>query len=144
LAKQNNITLLHQLQPDLYQEYVVASEHLREVMGLVKRIAAYEASVLIYGESGTGKELLARIIHQISPRREEIFVPVNCGSFPVIFLRASYLATRPGPSPGPTARARAGLNRPTKAPCFWMRSRRYHPRIRLIFCGCWKMVGSAA
>jgi two-component system response regulator AtoC len=59
---------------------VVASEHLREVMGLVKRIAAYEASVLIYGESGTGKELLARIIHQISPRREEIFVPVNCGS----------------------------------------------------------------
>ncbi len=80
MAKQDNITLLHPLQPDLYQEYVVASEHLREVMQLVKRIAAYEASVLISGESGTGKELLARIIHQISPRRDEGFVPVNCGS----------------------------------------------------------------
>ena len=80
VAGKDNITLLHPLQPDLYQEYVVASEHLREVMGLVKRIAAYDASVLIYGESGTGKELLARIIHQISPRRDEAFVPVNCGS----------------------------------------------------------------
>ena len=80
MAKQDNITLLHPLQPDLYQEYVVASEHLREVMGLVKRIAAYDASVLIYGESGTGKELLARLVHQISPRRDEAFVPVNCGS----------------------------------------------------------------
>jgi len=80
LAEQENITLLHPLQPDLYQEYVVASEHLRAVMELVQKISAYDASVLISGESGTGKELLARIIHQISPRRDRPFVPVNCGS----------------------------------------------------------------
>lgn len=80
MAKQNNITLHHPLQPDLYQEYVVASEHLRSVMSLVHKIADYDASVLIYGESGTGKEILARIIHQISSRRDRPFIPVNCGS----------------------------------------------------------------
>ena len=80
MVKPDNITLHHPLQPDLYQEYVVASEHLREVMALAQKIAAYNASVLICGESGTGKELLARIIHQISHRRDRPFVPVNCGS----------------------------------------------------------------
>ena len=74
------IALHNRLQPDLYQEYVVASEHLRSVMELVQKIAAYNASVLISGESGTGKELLARIIHQTSPRRDKPFVPVNCGT----------------------------------------------------------------
>jgi DNA-binding NtrC family response regulator len=72
---------LHQrLQPDLYQEYVVASEQLRSIMALVQKVAAYKANVLISGESGTGKELLARIIHQLSPRRDKPFVPVNCGA----------------------------------------------------------------
>lgn len=80
MAGSDNITLRHPLQPDLYQEYVVASRHLREVMDLVRKVAAYDASVLIGGESGVGKELLARIIHQLSPRRDRSFIPVNCGS----------------------------------------------------------------
>ena len=80
MASSDNITLRHPLQPDLYQEYVVASQHLREVMELVRKVAAFDASVLISGESGVGKELLARIIHQLSPRRDRSFIPVNCGS----------------------------------------------------------------
>ncbi|MCB2185364.1 MAG: sigma-54 dependent transcriptional regulator [Deltaproteobacteria bacterium] len=80
MAAQRTITLSHHLQPDLYQEYVVASGHMREVMELVQKVGQYNASVLIHGESGTGKELLARIIHQVSPRRDKPFVPVNCGT----------------------------------------------------------------
>lgn len=80
MTDKDNITLLHPLQPDLYQEYVVASQHLRSVIELAQKIAVYDASVLIIGESGTGKEILARIIHQVSPRRDRPFVPVNCGS----------------------------------------------------------------
>jgi DNA-binding NtrC family response regulator len=80
LGAQKTVTLPHHLEPDLYQEYVVASDQVRAIMDTVQKVAAYNASVLICGESGTGKELLARIIHQVSPRRDRAFVPVNCGT----------------------------------------------------------------
>jgi len=74
-------TILHDpVQPDLFQEYVVVSSHMKAVMQQAHRIARYDASVLIYGESGTGKELLARMIHQASHRRDKPFVPMNCGT----------------------------------------------------------------
>lgn len=74
------IALHGHIEPDLFPEFVVVSDHMRSVMGIVQKIARFDANVLISGESGTGKELLARIIHQASTRRDKPFVPVNCGT----------------------------------------------------------------
>lgn len=74
------VALHDQIEPDLFPEFVVVSEHMRSVIRTVQRIARFDANVLISGESGTGKELLARIIHQKGNRRDKPFVPVNCGT----------------------------------------------------------------
>lgn len=74
------VALHGQIEPDLFPELVVVSEHMRLVIRTVQQIARFDANVLILGESGTGKELVARIIHQKSKRRDKPFVPVNCGT----------------------------------------------------------------
>ena len=54
------------------------SPEIREVLAAIRRVASAEATVLITGETGTGKELVARAVHDLSPRRSAPFVPVNC------------------------------------------------------------------
>ncbi|MBT6428971.1 MAG: sigma-54-dependent Fis family transcriptional regulator, partial [Rhodospirillaceae bacterium] len=56
-----------------------ASQQLR---ARIADFAATDADVLVYGETGTGKELVARSLHELSPRSAEKFVPVNCGAIP--------------------------------------------------------------
>ena len=64
------------------------TEQMREVRGLVDRVADTDVTVLIRGESGTGKELVARAIHVASPRRERAFVKVNCAALPSELLES--------------------------------------------------------
>lgn len=61
-------------------EIVFASAVMRDILDLLARVAVSESVVLIMGESGTGKELLARRIHDLSPRARGRFVPVNCAA----------------------------------------------------------------
>ncbi|HPZ82500.1 MAG TPA: sigma-54 dependent transcriptional regulator [Thermogutta sp.] len=63
-------------------ELIGSSPAMREVYRLTRRVANSDASVLILGETGTGKELIAKAIHQLSPRRSGPFVRVNCGALP--------------------------------------------------------------
>ena len=58
------------------------SEPMQEVFHTLRRVAGARATVLIRGESGTGKELAARAIHDLSPRRQQPFVAVNCAAIP--------------------------------------------------------------
>jgi DNA-binding NtrC family response regulator len=59
---------------------VIRSTLMREVLDLVVRVAPSDASVLLTGESGVGKEVVARAIHQLSPRASHEFVAINCAS----------------------------------------------------------------
>ena len=65
-----------------------SSDKMREVRDLIGRVADTDVTVLIRGESGTGKELVARAIHEASPRRHRTFVKVNCAALPSELLES--------------------------------------------------------
>ncbi len=88
--------------------FIGRSEAAREVMDLVRRVAAYPSTVLFTGESGTGKDLLARALHALSPRRDGPFVPVNCAAIPANLLESELFGHERGAFTG-AHRARAGL-----------------------------------
>ncbi|MGH7808611.1 MAG: sigma 54-interacting transcriptional regulator, partial [Thermodesulfobacteriota bacterium] len=66
-----------------FEEIVGQSEALKNVLRKVEQVAPTDATVLIQGETGTGKELVARAIHNLSPRRDRPLIKVNCGAISV-------------------------------------------------------------
>jgi two-component system, NtrC family, response regulator PilR len=73
-----------------------ASEALHQVRVLIDKVARSMAPVLIHGESGTGKELVARAIHEVSPRGTQAFVAVNCSAIPDQLLEAEFFGYKKG------------------------------------------------
>ncbi len=64
------------------------SPRMRGLFDDIRRIAGTDVSVFLQGESGTGKELVAQTIHDLSPRRESVFLPVNCGAFSATLIES--------------------------------------------------------
>ncbi|MFK7898876.1 MAG: sigma-54-dependent transcriptional regulator [Myxococcota bacterium] len=83
------------------------SEVMRGIFRTVERIAKAEATILVTGESGTGKELVARAIHENSPRAEGPFIAVNCGAIPSELIESELFGHEKGAFTGATER-RAG------------------------------------
>ena len=75
---------------------VGASTAMQQVRSMIERVARGMAPVLVHGESGTGKELVARAIHEVSPRAGQAFVAVNCGAIPETLLEAEFFGYRKG------------------------------------------------
>jgi transcriptional regulator with GAF, ATPase, and Fis domain len=73
---------------DTFSRLVGTSVPMRELFATLSRIAPMETSVLIHGETGTGKELVARAIHEASPRAHKPFVVVDCAALPENLLDA--------------------------------------------------------
>jgi PAS domain S-box-containing protein len=80
---QQEIKLTHN-----FEEIIGKSKRIEEVLHAVERVAETNATVLILGESGTGKELIARAIHNISPRHDRPLVKVNCAALPASLIES--------------------------------------------------------
>ena len=72
------------------------SAAIREIGALIRKVAAHDSNVLVLGESGTGKEVVARAIHDSSPRRGSAFVAVNCGAIPAELLESELFGHEKG------------------------------------------------
>jgi DNA-binding NtrC family response regulator/tetratricopeptide (TPR) repeat protein len=77
---------------------------VRELLGLVARVASAPVPVLVRGESGTGKELVARALHESGPRAAHPFVAVNCAAVPEALLEAEFFGVELGAATGVAAR----------------------------------------
>jgi DNA-binding NtrC family response regulator len=85
-------------------EIVWKSEAMRRVMAQVDRVAASESRVCILGETGTGKELVARAVHERSPRKARPFVTVNCAAVPSELIESELFGHEKGAFTGAAAR----------------------------------------
>jgi DNA-binding NtrC family response regulator len=85
-------------------EIVSVSDHMREALRLVERVAPSDASVLITGESGTGKELVAHAIHRLSSRADASFIDLNCAAFQESLLESELFGYEAGAFSGAKGR----------------------------------------
>jgi DNA-binding NtrC family response regulator len=91
----------------VFGEMVGSSKVMQEIFHLVEMVAPSTASVLITGESGTGKEMVARTIHELSPRKSKPFVAINCSAIPETLIESEIFGHEKGAFTGAMER-RAG------------------------------------
>jgi formate hydrogenlyase transcriptional activator len=90
-----------------FEEIIGHSKPIRRVLKQIETVAPTDSTVLILGETGTGKELLARAVHNLSPRQGHTFVRVNCASIPAGLLESELFGHEKGAFTGAIA-ARVG------------------------------------
>jgi len=92
-----NIYLKRSIQKsERFGNIIGKSEAMQRVYELIIKAASSPANVVISGESGTGKELAARAIHDMSPRANKPFVPVNCGAIPDAIIESEFFGYKKG------------------------------------------------
>jgi formate hydrogenlyase transcriptional activator len=87
----------------LFEDIVGNSRSLRSVLKEVETVASTDATVLIYGETGTGKELIARALHNLSSRKSNAFVKLNCAAIPTGLLESELFGHEKGAFTGAIA-----------------------------------------
>lgn len=92
-----------------FDDIIAVDEKSVEVKDFAKRIALADSNVLITGESGTGKELYASAIHNLSPRKDFPFIPVNCASFEKNLIESELFGYEEGAFTGAKKNGKTGL-----------------------------------
>ena len=87
---------------------IAKSKQMTNILKLVEKVAPYKSTVLMQGESGTGKEVMAKLLHDLSPRCEKPFVIVDCGAIPPNLLEAELFGHVKGAYTG-AVRSEAGF-----------------------------------
>jgi PAS domain S-box-containing protein len=96
-----DLSLVEELRKELQEKYTFAdiigrSPAMRKLFDIMPQIADSDSTVLIEGASGTGKELFARAIHNLSTRRDNRFVAINCGALPDTLLESELFGYKAG------------------------------------------------
>ena len=104
-ARRENEILRRELRDrGAFGELVGNSEAMQRVYSLIEQVASSSASVLITGESGTGKELVARTVHNLSPRRSAPFLAINCSAIPDTLMESELFGHEKGAFTGAVSR----------------------------------------
>jgi DNA-binding NtrC family response regulator len=85
---------LHQAEGD--RTLIGSGNAMQQVRGLIGKVAPTASTVLILGETGSGKELVARAVHELSPRSDSSFVAINCGALPESLIESELFGHRKG------------------------------------------------
>jgi PAS domain S-box-containing protein len=89
--------------------FIAKSQQMKQIMEAAYRLAHFDTTVLVLGESGVGKDLIARIIHEASPRKETgVFVKINCGAIPAELLESELFGYKGGAFTGASKEGKAG------------------------------------
>ncbi|MCX5870713.1 MAG: nif-specific transcriptional activator NifA [Deltaproteobacteria bacterium] len=105
---EENRSLKAELHGRFNRHYIIGqSRPMQEVFATIEKVAPSRATALLLGESGTGKELVARAIHEASPRRDKNFIKINCAALPENLLESELFGHEKGAFTGATA-SRAG------------------------------------
>lgn len=89
--------LLRTVEPDHPFANIVSDDrHMTHIFDILPTIAGSESSVLVHGETGTGKNLIARAIHNLSPRAKHPFITISCGALPETLLESELFGYRAG------------------------------------------------
>lgn len=106
LEQENTILRAEIRQSKSFANIVGQSAGMQEVFDLVSRVSQTKANILISGESGTGKEMVARAIHELSPRASKPFVAINCTAIPESLLESELFGHAKGSFTGAVQRKR--------------------------------------
>jgi Nif-specific regulatory protein len=98
---QENIRLENALRPKF--QILGESEGMKKIYTTIKKIAPTDVTVLIQGETGTGKELVAKVLHELSRRREKPFIAVNCAAIPKELIESELFGHEKGAFTGATS-----------------------------------------
>lgn len=95
--EKENVYLRHEIRTEAnFEEIVGESTGLKRVLQQLEIVAPTDSTVLILGETGTGKELIARALHQLSMRKDQAFVKINCAAIPTGLLESELFGHEKG------------------------------------------------
>ena len=99
---------------------------MQEIYRVIGRLSKSATTVLVNGETGTGKELVARALHQHSPRSERPFIALNMAAIPRDLLESELFGHERGAFTGAQISRKGGSNKQTEERCFWTKLETCH------------------